>query len=93
MLLAATTGLISTLGGAIGYAKSNSAASLIAGTTFGFLYFVAAYLLMQNNRNGRRLILIASAILILAMGRKALNAKPVPILMVALALSCIGFYF
>ncbi len=77
---------ISTIGGAIGYTKSGSTASLIAGSVFGILFGTAGYLVNERNLLGSKLATVASAVLIAAMFKKALNFKPVPVLMTILGI-------
>ena len=81
----------STIGGSIGYLKSGSKASIIAGGTFGLLFLASASLIRSGNVNGARLATVASLVLTAVMGKKAVaTASPVPVLMASLGL--LGFF-
>ncbi|KAI9103721.1 transmembrane proteins 14C-domain-containing protein, partial [Phlyctochytrium arcticum] len=70
---------ICTLGGYVGYTKTRSRPSLIAGVAFGALYAVAGYLLQNNLEYGAELATGTSVLLVGAMGPRALKTrKPVP---------------
>lgn len=56
-------GILTILGGIIGYAKAGSMASIIAGSITGILLLVAAYLLPANAVAGLALGLIVSLLL------------------------------
>ncbi|KAN0025284.1 hypothetical protein ACTFIU_003544 [Dictyostelium citrinum] len=70
-------------GGVIGYAKSKSMPSLIAGSVFGLLYSTSAYYLSQgNNKVGLGVSILASSLLGGVMGKKAIaTSKPIPIIL------------
>ncbi len=86
-------GAINAIGGIIGFTKSGSNASLIAGTTFGVLFSAAGLLIGQRNIMGARIAVVSSLALLGAMGPKALRTKaPVPVLMVILGLSGLIVY-
>jgi uncharacterized membrane protein (UPF0136 family) len=75
----------STIGGLIGFLKSGSKASIIAGGSFGVLYLLSASLIRSGDVNGARLATIASLVLVTVMGKKAMISKaPVPVLMTSL---------
>src|SRR5205807_6046198 len=59
-------GLLTVVGGVIGFVKAGSTASIIAGSISGILLFVAAFLLPQNLAVG---LILASVISILLAGR------------------------
>ncbi|KAK5574697.1 hypothetical protein RB653_009950 [Dictyostelium firmibasis] len=70
-------------GGVIGYTKSKSMPSLIAGGVFGLLYSTSAYYLSQGNAKvGLGFSIVASSLLGGVMGKKALaTSKPIPIIL------------
>jgi uncharacterized membrane protein (UPF0136 family) len=53
-------GLLTIVGGVMGYAKAGSVASVVAGSTFGILLLVAAFLLPDNLAVGLGLALLIS---------------------------------
>ena len=53
-------GLLTIVGGVIGYAKAGSVASIVAGSTFGILLLVAAFMLPSNVAVGLGLALLIS---------------------------------
>lgn len=59
-------GLLTIVGGVIGFVKAGSTASIIAGSISGILLFVAAFLLPQNLAAG---LILAGVISILLAGR------------------------
>jgi uncharacterized membrane protein (UPF0136 family) len=59
-------GLLTIIGGVIGFVKAGSTASIIAGSISGILLFVAAFLLPQNLAAG---LILAGVISILLAGR------------------------
>jgi uncharacterized membrane protein (UPF0136 family) len=83
---------VSTIGGIIGYFKSGSFASLVAGSIFGLLYISSAYLINQKNPLGVKIATIVSFILAFSMAKKALNMKPVPVIMFSLGLFGLYYY-
>ena len=91
-ILANAVGATCLVGGLIGYIKSNSLASMIAGTVFGLLYFYAGYLISNNNPQSKIFVVFVSALLSLSMLKKATSGKPVPVLMVSLGLMS-GVYY
>ena len=64
VLVVGLYGLLSLIGGIIGYAKARSVASLIAGSISGIILLACAYGLM----NGSRPATIISGVLALALG-------------------------
>ncbi|KAI8912705.1 transmembrane proteins 14C-domain-containing protein [Gorgonomyces haynaldii] len=81
-----TASVICTLGGLMGYIKGKSLPSLIAGSTFGALYLTSGYLIQTNKDYGVELAGVTSIVLTLAMGRRAVSLKPVPVTMAVLGL-------
>ena len=59
-------GLLTIVGGVIGFVKAGSTASIIAGSISGILLFVAAFLLPQNLAAG---LILAGVVSILLAGR------------------------
>ena len=59
-------GLLTIIGGVIGFVKAGSTASIIAGSISGILLFVAAFLLPQNLAAG---LILAGVVSILLAGR------------------------
>jgi uncharacterized membrane protein (UPF0136 family) len=82
--LANMVGATCLVGGLIGYFKSGSMASLIAGSTFGSLYFYAAHLINNKSSKAKLFIVLVSLVLCSSMTKKALSGKPVPVLLVTL---------
>lgn len=56
-------GILTILGGIMGYAKAGSMASIIAGSTSGILLLLAAFLLPANLAAGLLIALIVSVLL------------------------------
>ncbi|KAJ3163109.1 hypothetical protein HDU86_002278 [Geranomyces michiganensis] len=80
-------------GGAIGYARTRSRPSLIAGLAFGALYSLSGYLIQTNGDYGVELAAATSTLLLAAMGPRAMRTrKPVPILLATLGVSGMGYY-
>ncbi|KAI9004802.1 transmembrane proteins 14C-domain-containing protein [Gaertneriomyces semiglobifer] len=83
---------LTALGGAIGYAKTKSRPSLIAGLAFGALFGTAGYLIQNNQDYGVELATGTSVLLLSAMAPRALKTrKPVPIGLSTVAL--LGTYY
>jgi len=59
-------GLLTIIGGVIGFVKAGSTASIIAGSISGILLFVAAFLLPQNLAVG---LILAGVVSILLAGK------------------------
>ncbi|KAK4237149.1 transmembrane protein 14 [Achaetomium macrosporum] len=77
-ILAALTGA----GGAIGYARTKSKPSLIAGTAVGLLYGLGGYRIANNESYGVELSLLASLVLGGSAFPRAIRLrKPVPIML------------
>ncbi|KAJ2995549.1 hypothetical protein HDV02_000666 [Globomyces sp. JEL0801] len=88
-----TIGTLCVIGGVIGYAKSSSIASLVAGVAFGSLYGYSTYLMSANNTMGIKVAAMTSGVLLSVMGPKALKtAKPVSVLLTILSLIGSGYY-
>ncbi len=56
-------GLLTILGGVIGYVKAGSTVSIISGSIAGILLLVAAYVLPEHLRTGLAIVLIVSLLL------------------------------
>ncbi|KAI8826044.1 transmembrane proteins 14C-domain-containing protein [Fimicolochytrium jonesii] len=88
-----TLGGLCAIGGAIGYSRTRSRPSLIAGLAFGALYSVSGYLLQQNAEYGAPLAAVTSALLLGSMGPRALRTrKPVPIMLAFLGTLGSAYY-
>ena len=84
---------IVAIGGSIGYIKSKSKPSLIAGLGFSLLFFGSGYLLQHNRDYGIESAIATSSLLTLSMLPKALKSKkPVPIALSALGVSSLVYY-
>ncbi|KAI9184317.1 hypothetical protein H9P43_003370 [Blastocladiella emersonii ATCC 22665] len=70
-----TLAALCSIGGAVGYLRQRSRASLIAGLSFGALYAYSGYLLQNNAAYGTELALGTSLVLTAAMGPKALRGR------------------
>jgi uncharacterized membrane protein (UPF0136 family) len=82
-------GLVAIAGGAMGYARANSKASLIAGSVSGALLIIAG--MLSPGVPGFVLALIVSVLLLLHFGRSyAAKRKPMPAIpMIVLSGICI----
>jgi uncharacterized membrane protein (UPF0136 family) len=82
-------GLVAIVGGAMGYARANSKASLIAGSVSGALLIIAG--MLSPGVPGFVLALIVSVLLLLHFGRSyAAKRKPMPAIpMIVLSGICI----
>jgi uncharacterized membrane protein (UPF0136 family) len=82
-------GLVAIVGGALGYARAKSKASLIAGTVSGLLLIVAG--LLAPNTSGFVLALLVSILLLAHFGRSyATRKKAMPAIpMIVLSGLCI----
>lgn len=87
-----TAGGLCFLGGAVGFLRAKSLPSLVAGSSFGLLYCLSAYLIQKNGNYGFELATATSTILALSMARKAASLKPVPLLLVGIGVSN-GIYY
>ncbi|KAJ3035074.1 hypothetical protein HDV00_004338 [Rhizophlyctis rosea] len=84
---------LTAVGGIIGYSRTRSTPSLIAGLSFGALYAVSGYLLKENKDYGVELASATSLLLLGAMGpRAARTRKPVPTLLSVVGLAGAGYY-
>ncbi|KXS18305.1 TMEM14-domain-containing protein [Gonapodya prolifera JEL478] len=86
---------ITTAGGIIGYAKSGSRPSLIAGVSFGVLYGAAAYLINANKSGGVELATATSLLLTAAMAPRAVRSggkAPVPTVLTGVGAGALWYY-
>ena len=83
-------GLLTIVGGIIGYFKAGSSASLIAGSITGILLLIGAWLLPDHMLAGLVLVLITSVLLAAQFGPKFLRTgKAMPAGMMSI-LSLVG---
>ncbi|KAK4136405.1 TMEM14-domain-containing protein [Trichocladium antarcticum] len=77
---------LTATGGAIGYARTKSIPSIVAGTAVGLLYGLGGYRVANNEPYGVELSLVASLVLGgSAIPRAIRLRKPVPIMLSLLA--------
>ncbi|KAL2260859.1 hypothetical protein VTK26DRAFT_5022 [Humicola hyalothermophila] len=77
---------LTATGGAVGYARTKSRPSLIAGTAVGLLYGLGGYRVANNEPYGVELSLLASLVLGGSAFPRAIRLrKPVPIMLSLLA--------
>ncbi|AEO53504.1 hypothetical protein MYCTH_2114422 [Thermothelomyces thermophilus ATCC 42464] len=77
---------LTATGGAVGYARTRSRPSLIAGTAVGFLYGLGGYRISNGEPYGVELSLLASIVLGGSAFPRAIRLrKPVPIVLSLLA--------
>ncbi len=88
IIAASLYGILSIIGGIIGYKSAGSKVSLISGTISGLLLLVAAYLQLQGQTWGLTLAVIITAVLVVVFAiRLAKTRKLMPAgLMVVLGL-------
>ncbi|KAK2022396.1 transmembrane protein 14C [Colletotrichum somersetense] len=80
-------GALTATGGIIGYARTRSVPSIVAGVSVGLLYALGGYRIQNNEPYGVELSLLASAVLGGSSVPRALRLrKPVPILLSVLSL-------
>ncbi|CUS22164.1 LAQU0S04e09648g1_1 [Lachancea quebecensis] len=82
-----TLAALTTMGGAMGYARKGSKPSLLAGLVFGGVYGYAGYLLHKNADGGLEIALGASSLMLLtgiARGVPSRFKKPVPLVLTVL---------
>ncbi|KAF7551680.1 hypothetical protein G7Z17_g4848 [Cylindrodendrum hubeiense] len=73
-------GALTAGGGTMGYVKSGSLPSIIAGCSVGFLYTIGAYRIQNRQSYGVELCLLASIVLAGSAFPRAIRLrKPVPI--------------
>lgn len=58
----------------MGYVRKRSVPSLVAGSAFSLLYASSSYLMANNLENGVQIAAVASLLLSISMGRRALKA-------------------
>ncbi len=78
----------------MGYAKKGSVPSLVAGTSFSALYFVAGYLLKNNLEYGIHTALATSSALFVAGLARGIKTrfKPVPLALTLLGAASTAYY-
>ncbi|PVU86230.1 hypothetical protein BB559_006597 [Furculomyces boomerangus] len=82
-----------TAGGLIGYFKTGSVISLVAGAGIGALYAYSGLEIKKNGNHGYDMAVGASLLLLGAMGPKAIRTlKPVPTTMSILGLASGAYY-
>ncbi|SCU96611.1 LAFA_0G07184g1_1 [Lachancea sp. 'fantastica'] len=82
-----TLAALTTLGGAMGFARKGSKPSLLAGLAFGGIYGYAGYLLSKNADGGLEIALGASSLMLvtgIARGIPSRFRKPVPLVLTVL---------
>ncbi len=91
IIAASLYGILSIIGGIIGYKSAGSKVSLISGTISGLLLLVAAYLQLQGQTWGLTISLILTSILVVVFAvRLGKTRKFMPAgLMVALGLAAL----
>ncbi|KAF9652805.1 hypothetical protein BDM02DRAFT_3108945 [Thelephora ganbajun] len=87
------TGVLSIIGGSIGYARKGSLPSLLGGAFVGVLYIYSANLLRKNPRElgGLRATLASTAVLLVSSLPRA-RKGPVPALLSVLGLFHLVYY-
>ncbi|KAI8058901.1 transmembrane proteins 14C-domain-containing protein [Thamnidium elegans] len=81
------------VGGVVGFAKTRSMPSLIAGLGVGALYGAAGYLIQQNKDYGHETAVAATTLLGGAMIPRAIKTrKPVPIALSVISLAAGTYY-
>lgn len=91
-----TLGLLSAIGGTMGYVRKGSVPSLAAGLLVGGLYGYAGYLLHGNRDGGLELALGTSAFLLatgIVRGIPSRFTKPVPVVLTLLGGLGSTYYF
>ncbi|KAJ3226325.1 hypothetical protein HDU78_010395 [Chytriomyces hyalinus] len=91
--LANTLAAVSVLGGTVGYVKSKSLPSLVAGVSFGALYAVTGHLIRTNADYGVELGVGTSVLLMGATGPRAFKTmKRVPLGMFTMGALGAGYF-
>ncbi|KAI9197457.1 transmembrane proteins 14C-domain-containing protein [Polychytrium aggregatum] len=81
------------VGGVVGYARTRSKPSLIAGLAFAALFGASGYLIQSNQDWGVELASASSAILTSAMLPRAIKTrKPVPAGLALVGVAGLGYY-
>ncbi|KAL1922266.1 uncharacterized protein VTP21DRAFT_9805 [Calcarisporiella thermophila] len=81
------------VGGIVGYARTKSVPSLVAGVGVGLIYGVAGYIIQQNRDYGHETAIAASAILAGSSIPRAIKTrKPVPIMLGTASLLAGAYY-
>ncbi|MEM6754297.1 MAG: TMEM14 family protein [Cyanobacteria bacterium P01_C01_bin.38] len=91
IIAASLYGILSIVGGIIGYKSAGSKVSLISGTISGLLLLVAAYLQLQGQTWGLNLAVVITSVLVVVFAvRLAKTRKLMPAgLMVVLGLAAL----
>ncbi|KAK6342686.1 hypothetical protein TWF718_008079 [Orbilia javanica] len=88
-----TLAALCSFGGAMGFARTGSIPSLVAGVGIGAMYGYSGYLLKKNANYGIELAILASLVLGGAMIPRAIKTrKPLPIAMSVLAITGGAYY-
>ncbi|KAJ2158992.1 hypothetical protein GGF46_003360 [Coemansia sp. RSA 552] len=84
---------ICAIGGAIGFAKGRSVPSLVAGVGIGAVYAYAGWKIQKNEYRGYDVALLASSLLLFAMGPKAFRTRSiVPVTMTTMGTAATAYY-
>ncbi|KAF3083532.1 hypothetical protein TWF569_009493 [Orbilia oligospora] len=88
-----TLAALCAFGGTMGFARTGSIPSLVAGVGIGAMYGYSGYLLKKNANYGIELAILASLVLGGAMIPRAIKTrKPLPIAMSVLAITGGAYY-
>lgn len=85
-LTAYVLGTVTASGGIMGYARSGSIPSIVAGCSVGLLYLLGGYRIQNRQAYGIELALLASLVLASSAFPRAIRlGKPVPIMLSVLS--------
>eukprot|EP01122_Echinamoeba_exundans_P014012 TRINITY_DN6259_c0_g2_i1.p1 TRINITY_DN6259_c0_g2~~TRINITY_DN6259_c0_g2_i1.p1 ORF type:complete len:124 (-),score=29.35 TRINITY_DN6259_c0_g2_i1:466-816(-) len=89
-----TVAAVTAVGGAVGYARTKSVPSLVAGLGFGALFGFAAYRIKQGGYvSGNEIAAVAAITLAGAMGARAAKTKaPVPTALFTVGVVSAGYH-